>query len=60
LEKERMEIGKTLYVVDRKAWRQWLSKNHKIEKENILFVFLSFPHKIKRPNTSNTESITSG
>ena len=28
-----MELGKTLYVHGRKAWRAWLSKNHKKEKE---------------------------
>jgi len=24
-----MEVGKKLYVTDRKAWRRWLAKNHK-------------------------------
>ena len=33
-----MEIGKTLYVKDRKEWRAWLKHNHKKEKE-IWFVF---------------------
>ncbi|MEW6748992.1 MAG: YdeI/OmpD-associated family protein [Candidatus Micrarchaeota archaeon] len=28
-----MKIGKTLYVSDRKAWRAWLSKHHKSERE---------------------------
>lgn len=28
-----MQIGKTLYVTNRKSWRAWLVKNHKIKKE---------------------------
>lgn len=28
-----MEIGKTLYLIKRKDWRVWLSKNHDREKE---------------------------
>jgi len=28
-----MEIGKTLYVTNRKAWRSWLAKHHKNDKE---------------------------
>jgi len=28
-----MELGKTLYVTNRKQWRSWLAKNHKKEKE---------------------------
>ena len=28
-----MEITKTLYVADRKAWRKWLTLNHKKETE---------------------------
>ena len=28
-----MEIGKTLYVANRKGWREWLAKNHAKEKE---------------------------
>lgn len=28
-----MEIGKTLYVSTRKAWRSWLAKRHATEKE---------------------------
>ena len=28
-----MNLGKTLYVTDRKLWRLWLAKNHAKEKE---------------------------
>ena len=28
-----MELGKTLYVTNRKAWRSWLAKHHGTEKE---------------------------
>lgn len=28
-----MNLGKTLYVTDRKQWRSWLAKNHAKEKE---------------------------
>jgi uncharacterized protein YdeI (YjbR/CyaY-like superfamily) len=28
-----MELGKTLYVADRREWRSWLSRNHRKEKE---------------------------
>ena len=34
-----MDIGKALYVTNRKDWRSWLSKNHAIEKEIWLIYF---------------------
>lgn len=34
-----MEIGKTLYVVRRKDFRNWLQKNHKTEKEIWLIYY---------------------
>jgi uncharacterized protein YdeI (YjbR/CyaY-like superfamily) len=34
-----MEIGKTLYFVDRKDWRLWLSKNYNQEKEIWLIYY---------------------
>ncbi|MBN2459624.1 YdeI/OmpD-associated family protein [Candidatus Woesearchaeota archaeon] len=34
-----MELGKTLYVNDRKQWRSWLSKNHDKEKEIWLIYY---------------------
>jgi uncharacterized protein YdeI (YjbR/CyaY-like superfamily) len=36
-----MEIGKTLYIKDRKAWRDWLATNFNIEKE----IWLIYPAK---------------
>jgi len=36
-----MEIGKTIYVNNRKKWRNWLKKNYKKEKE----IWLIFPNK---------------
>jgi uncharacterized protein YdeI (YjbR/CyaY-like superfamily) len=35
-----VEIGPTLYVSDRKAWRAWLAKNHATEKE----IWLVYPN----------------
>jgi uncharacterized protein YdeI (YjbR/CyaY-like superfamily) len=34
-----MEIGKTLYVKNRREWRAWLSKNHKTRREIWLIYF---------------------
>ncbi len=34
-----MQIGKTLYVKTRKAWRAWLSNNHNKEKEIWLIYY---------------------
>jgi uncharacterized protein YdeI (YjbR/CyaY-like superfamily) len=34
-----MDIGKTLYVTDRKDWRFWLAKNHHKEKEIWLIYY---------------------
>jgi uncharacterized protein YdeI (YjbR/CyaY-like superfamily) len=36
-----MDIGKTLYVSNRKEWREWLETNFKTEKE----IWLIFPSK---------------
>jgi uncharacterized protein YdeI (YjbR/CyaY-like superfamily) len=36
-----MEIGTTLYVVDRNAWRAWLRKHHTAKRE----IWLVYPHK---------------
>ena len=35
----RMNIGKTLYVSERKAWRAWLAAHHKAEKEIWLIYY---------------------
>ncbi|OGR81071.1 MAG: hypothetical protein A2X32_09005 [Elusimicrobia bacterium GWC2_64_44] len=34
-----MNIGKTLYVVERRAWRAWLGKHHKTGKEIWLIYY---------------------
>lgn len=34
-----MELGKTLYVTNRKQWRSWLAKNYKKEKEIRLIYY---------------------
>jgi uncharacterized protein YdeI (YjbR/CyaY-like superfamily) len=34
-----MELGKTLYVTNRKQWRSWLIKNHNKEKEIWLIYY---------------------
>jgi uncharacterized protein YdeI (YjbR/CyaY-like superfamily) len=36
-----MEVGKTLRVTTRKAWRTWLAKNHASRKE----IWLAYPLK---------------
>ncbi|MFO0705077.1 MAG: hypothetical protein U0517_03925 [Candidatus Andersenbacteria bacterium] len=34
-----MEVGKTLYLTSRTAWRKWLSKHHKTSKEIWLIYY---------------------
>ncbi len=34
-----MELGKTLYVTDRKAWREWLEEHHETENEIWLLFY---------------------
>ena len=36
-----MDIGKTLYIRDRKEWHEWLEANFNTEKE----IWLIYPHK---------------
>ncbi|MHB1346966.1 MAG: YdeI/OmpD-associated family protein [Candidatus Humimicrobiaceae bacterium] len=36
-----MEVGKTIYLANRKKWRNWLEKNHDKERE----IWLLFPNK---------------
>ena len=36
-----MEITQTLYITDRKGWRNWLQKHYKAEKE----IWLIYPKK---------------
>ena len=44
-----MELGKTLYVTDRKKWRSWLAKNHKKEKEIWLIYYRKSSGKKRIP-----------
>jgi uncharacterized protein YdeI (YjbR/CyaY-like superfamily) len=42
-----MNLGKTLYVTDRKAWCLWLSKNHNREKEIWLIYYRKSSGKLR-------------
>lgn len=44
-----MEIGKTLYVTDGKAWRSWLAKHHKNKKEIWLIYYKKHSGKPRIP-----------
>jgi uncharacterized protein YdeI (YjbR/CyaY-like superfamily) len=44
-----MKIGKTLYITDRKAWRAWLKKHHKKEKEVWLIYYKKHTGKPRIP-----------
>ncbi len=49
-----MEIGKTLYVTERKAWRAWLSKHHSTEKD----IWLIYPRKkTGKPRIPYTDAV---
>jgi uncharacterized protein YdeI (YjbR/CyaY-like superfamily) len=49
-----MNISKTLYVTDRKAWREWLSKNYAKEPE----IWLVYPKKhTGKPRISYNDSV---
>jgi len=45
----RMEISKSFYAADRKAWRAWLSKNHKRGKEVWLIYYKKSSKKPRIP-----------
>lgn len=42
-----MKIGKTLYLVNRKDWRKWLSKNYNKEKEIWLVYYRKSSGKLR-------------
>lgn len=44
-----MEITKTFYAADRKAWRGWLAKNHKKEKDIWLIYYKTSSGKPRIP-----------
>ena len=50
-----MKIGKTLYVTDRKAWRQWLAKHHEKETEVWLIYFRKATGKLRIPYNDAVE-----
>ncbi|MBU0471359.1 MAG: YdeI/OmpD-associated family protein, partial [Nanoarchaeota archaeon] len=50
-----MNLGKTLYVIDRKKWRLWLAKNHNKEKEIWLIYFKKSSGKKRIPYNDAVE-----
>ena len=50
-----MELGRTLYVTDRNAWRAWLSKNHAKEKEIWLVYYRKSSGKQRIPYNDAVE-----
>ncbi|MFC1801458.1 YdeI family protein [Nanoarchaeota archaeon] len=50
-----MKIGKTLYVIDRKKWRTWLSKNHSKAKEIWLIYYRKSSKKTRIPYNDAVE-----
>ena len=50
-----MEIGKTLYVTNRKDWRSWLSKNCNQEKEIWLIYYKKLSGKLRIPYNDAVE-----
>lgn len=50
-----MEIGKTLYVTNRKDWRLWLKKNHSKEKEIWLIYYRKSSGKLRIPYNDSVE-----
>ena len=50
-----MDIGKKLYVTDRKEWRSWLEKNHDKEKEIWLIYYKVHSGKARIPYNDAVE-----
>jgi len=50
-----MELGKTLYVTNRKQWRSWLTKNHNKEKEIWLIYYRKSSGKKRIPYNDAVE-----
>ncbi|PIN80391.1 hypothetical protein COV13_03650 [Candidatus Woesearchaeota archaeon CG10_big_fil_rev_8_21_14_0_10_32_9] len=50
-----MEVGKKLYVTDRKVWRSWLVKNHTKEKEIWLVYYKKSSGKKRIPYNDAVE-----
>jgi len=49
-----MKLGKTLYVTHRRAWRSWLSKHHRAEKEIWL---ISYKKHTKKPSIPYNDAV---
>jgi uncharacterized protein YdeI (YjbR/CyaY-like superfamily) len=49
-----MELGKTLYVTQRGEWRDWLSTNHRTEKEIWL---IGYPKKKGKPSLPYNDAV---
>lgn len=50
-----MEIGKTLYITDRKTFRNWLKQNHKTEKDIWLIFYKQSSGKPRLPYNDAVE-----
>jgi uncharacterized protein YdeI (YjbR/CyaY-like superfamily) len=50
-----MTLGKTLYVINRKQWRSWLSKNHRSEPEIWLVYYKKHSGKPRIPYNDAVE-----
>ncbi|MFC1755225.1 YdeI family protein [Thermoproteota archaeon] len=50
-----MDLGKTLYVTNRKQWNSWLAKNHNKEKEIWLIYFKKSSGKKRIPYNDAVE-----
>jgi len=51
----KMELGKTLYVIDRGAWRSWLAKHHGTEEEIWLIFYKQHTGKPRIPYNDAVE-----
>ena len=49
-----MELGKTIYITRRSEWRDWLSANHKKEKEIWL---IGYPKKSGKPSLPYNDAV---
>jgi len=50
-----MELGNTLYVINRKQWRSWLVKHHEKEKEIWLIYYRKSSNKKRIPYNDAVE-----
>lgn len=50
-----MELGKTLYVIDRDEWRSWLARNYRKEKEVWLIYYRKASGKPRIPYNDAVE-----